>query len=170
MESVNAFLRRYPRVSTIQENLIEGSNADTVEEDDMALDVEDDAEVGSHQSLDDAARSDAGQLEEADIEGQPIVASAVPSVQAKVLKRHATKLVDFVESDEENDKPVYDRITLAILAHFCDILSLDRSQIDRSGLKTDKRRLFNFLLEEVRRLSNYMTANNLVLLTAEFRP
>lgn len=156
-ESVKAFLKRYPLVSPAQQTLIEESATNAAEEDDVVSDDQNGGEAPSPGSPDEL--SDAGtpprepmhrrELDDDDTEGQPTAAVVRASVKVSVLKRHALKLVDFVESGGDEDKPIYDKITVAILVHFCDILALDRAQIEKTTRKSEKRKLFDFILHQV---------------------
>lgn len=144
---MSSFLARYPLLSPMQQRLIEEGTSQRGKD----TNIEEEGRVGG--SVDSADESVPGGDPEAD-------SIAVP--KASLLKRHAARLVELSDSgsDNSNDKTIYDKITVAILTHFCDVLSLDQATIDEADTtKTKKRRLFDFVLGEVCQL--YLSLTNI---------
>lgn len=127
--TLQAFQRRYPLLSPAQDQLI----VDQEREDDSEDDQRDAAVEGAQ------ANTTENQ--------EPI--PALP--KAKALCRLANRLLEVAETDMDPG-PLYKQTTVPTLAHFCDVLSIERTLTDQGATAksiTAKQRLFTDLIDKV---------------------
>ncbi|KAJ2915181.1 hypothetical protein MD484_g5232, partial [Candolleomyces efflorescens] len=121
-----SFLQRYPRLSHAQEELLG-----------------DQTEEGHEGEASDTDSGDDGASEAGSSHGP----SNVKPAMLRRLSKSIVALLD--EEDEIVSGRVYAQVSAQILAHFCDVLSLNRTTIDLSTRRA-KKSLFNLLMNELK--------------------
>ncbi|KAJ3525918.1 hypothetical protein NMY22_g10376 [Coprinellus aureogranulatus] len=126
-DSLRSFMGRYPQLSVVQQSLVDDHSDDS-------------SDISDAESRDEDAHPLLGQPGTAPEPSSP----TLPDF--KTLAKHAKKLIALVDDDGPNES-VYRAITVKILAHFCDILSLERPPIEKtkSGSQTSKQQLFHLV-------------------------
>ncbi|RXW11977.1 hypothetical protein EST38_g13878 [Candolleomyces aberdarensis] len=127
------FLARYPALSAVQEQLVQGNSGDGEGNDDQPSEVVED----DHQ---------------ADLE-TPRQPPDPRLPKPKAIKKFVDNIVSVASAPNEDPEvmdSLYKSITAAILAHFSDVLNLDRTHIDTSATRAAKRMLFDLLIRELK--------------------
>ncbi|KAJ3544294.1 hypothetical protein NMY22_g2823 [Coprinellus aureogranulatus] len=136
--TLRAFMERYPELSVMQQSLVDDHEDDSTE-----MSETEELEQPDGDNLNGSLHVEPEGTKGVGISTQPS-SSALPNF--KVLAKHARKLLSLVESDSTSDA-VYKAVTVKILAHFCDILSIARPPAEQmnGGSQTAKQRLFHLV-------------------------
>ncbi|KAJ2913364.1 hypothetical protein MD484_g7039, partial [Candolleomyces efflorescens] len=128
--STASFVQRYPRLSRIQEELLGDQSSEGGHESETPGSVDGDNTSETSRQVDSSN-------------------GPVDVIKPMVLRRLSRNIVALL--DEEDDivsARVYSQTSARILAHFCDVLALNRAAIDL-GTRRAKKDLFNLLLTEL---------------------